>query len=135
MLKNKNKNKTDSFATKISKAPPPRGPVNRLPQDNAGARLVSIPSDRCSFKEGLAHLHFKVDVSVCFLPKDKALKVPPPFVFHAFQGLFSKEPGAGPENIAHLTAHSGQRAVLGGVSAVRFLNSYQMRSRRLKLLQ
>lgn len=33
---------------------------------------------------------------------------------HAFQGLFSKEPRARPENLAHLTAHQGQESRVRG---------------------
>lgn len=101
----------------------------------------SGPGSACDlllFKERQSQMHFKVDISVCFLLNKSTLKVPTHST-PSFQGplIQSLRPNHKHGKLHNRQGQQSQRYIKGEFqqNAVQFLNSYQMSSRRLKLLQ
>lgn len=107
----------------------------RLPHPNGTLEAHVI---HFSLRKGRAQMHFKVDISVCFLLNKSTLKVPTHST-PSFQGplIQSLRPNHKHGKLHNRPGQPSQRRIKGGFqqNAVQFLNSYQMSSRRLKLLQ
>ena len=99
----------------------------------SGAWLICF-----SLKKGRPQMHFRLDISVCFLPRKAQLKVlrySTPY----FQGSLIRSLGPNHKHgkLPNCQGQQSKGCIKGEFqwNTAWFLNSYQMSSRRLKLLQ